>query len=547
MQWLAPMASPETQPLLARQNSSASASEARERARKTLALVCALCLTFGSHYCSLALTSLKKEIIKDLGITNAAYGIIQSAQATVNTILPLLGGLFLDAFGMKAGSMLSSSFVTMGAAITAYAAYIRSYPILVLGRAIYGLGSGTVVVAQQTILANTFSRGGLSFAFGLELTVARLGGFLAQGTVVPIAQWAGHYSAALVVSFLICLFSLLINVIYIVVDRMLMESPSIEEAPTHQHATERKSGFRAKYIWELSYLFWVICVLHSVLYGCWTTFLHINTDLIQSRFPDHSPQTVAWEAATSQFFPIVAAPLLGSLVDHYGYRSLGLTATTISFVIAIILIGYTHVHPILSMTVFAFSQTLGALCALGSVPLIAPSRHAIGTSLGTLKSFSNSMAGALDPILGRIQDATPGHTYDRVIIAYICIGCVAFLIAVAGVWTMNVTMYNSVLDHGRKQLAESADNKNDDGLEDGNGNGAPNGQLDEGVGFEQTDETEALVVHQQVEAGAVSTIVESSARGENVGIKYAFAVGWAAFVIFDWTIWIRGLLLEHSN
>ena len=47
------------------------------------------------------------------------------------------------------------------------------------GRLIFGLGAESMIVAITTIIARWFKGKELSFAFGLNLTVARLGSFLA--------------------------------------------------------------------------------------------------------------------------------------------------------------------------------------------------------------------------------------------------------------------------------------------------------------------------------------------------------------------------------
>ena len=47
------------------------------------------------------------------------------------------------------------------------------------GRLIFGLGAESMIVAITTILARWFKGKELSFAFGLNLTIARLGSFLA--------------------------------------------------------------------------------------------------------------------------------------------------------------------------------------------------------------------------------------------------------------------------------------------------------------------------------------------------------------------------------
>ena len=68
---------------------------------------------------------------------------------------------------------------------------------MVIGRILYGIGSGTVVIVQETILSQWFKGRSLAAVVALMLTVSRLASFCAQATVVPIANWTGWYGYGL--------------------------------------------------------------------------------------------------------------------------------------------------------------------------------------------------------------------------------------------------------------------------------------------------------------------------------------------------------------
>ena len=56
---------------------------------------------------------------------------------------------------------------------------------MMLGRFIFGLGGECMSVAQSAIISNWFKGKELSFAFGLNLSVSRLGSVL-NGILVPM-------------------------------------------------------------------------------------------------------------------------------------------------------------------------------------------------------------------------------------------------------------------------------------------------------------------------------------------------------------------------
>lgn len=122
--------------------------------------------------------TLKAIVKEDLGISNAQYGVLQSSVSVVNTILPILGGLFVDVFGTSLGSVLATTFIAGGNILVALSVSVKSFPIMVVGRVLYGLGSGSIVIVQGTILTHWFKGGGLSWAMGLQIAVSRLVGLL---------------------------------------------------------------------------------------------------------------------------------------------------------------------------------------------------------------------------------------------------------------------------------------------------------------------------------------------------------------------------------
>jgi len=160
---------------------------------KILALVCSCLMVIGSHYAAQMLSSLKSELIEELGITNTQYGLLQSAVSLVNTISPFFGGIFIDAFGTGAGSILACSLILVGDIIVAASTHMASFPVMIVGRVVYGVGAGSIVTVQESILAYWFKGKGLPIALGIQIACARLSGFLAAGTVVPIAENLDFY------------------------------------------------------------------------------------------------------------------------------------------------------------------------------------------------------------------------------------------------------------------------------------------------------------------------------------------------------------------
>ncbi|CAH1767964.1 1003_t:CDS:2, partial [Entrophospora sp. SA101] len=166
--------------------------EERPLKYKIIALLCVLSLALGSHYAGHALDALKAVIKTELGISNSQYGVVQSSVTLVNTILPILGGVFIDIFGTLVGSVLATSLIAIGNILVALSTDLKSFAVMVIGRILYGLGSGPIVIVQVAILSNWFRGKGLAIAVGIQIAVSRLSSFLANLTVIPIAKVTGE-------------------------------------------------------------------------------------------------------------------------------------------------------------------------------------------------------------------------------------------------------------------------------------------------------------------------------------------------------------------
>ena len=64
-----------------------------------------------------------------------------------NTVLPIFGGIFLDAIGLRLGILMFTGILTLGQAIFTLGGYKRSLGIMIAGRVVFGLGGESMSVA----------------------------------------------------------------------------------------------------------------------------------------------------------------------------------------------------------------------------------------------------------------------------------------------------------------------------------------------------------------------------------------------------------------
>ncbi|CAG8562036.1 5910_t:CDS:2 [Gigaspora rosea] len=403
---------------------------------KVFALVCALTLSVGSHYAAHTLGALKSIIKEELGISNSQYGIIQSSVSLVNTILPILGGVFIDTFGTSIGSILATSLIATGNILVALSTNLRSFPVMVSGRILYGIGSGTILTVQTTILSHWFKGKGLAIAVGMQIAMSRLSSFLANLTVVPIKNATGFYGWA-----------------FWIINENLSEQ-EIQKL-------KQKKTFNPRKLLYLPAIYWIFVLLEFEFGSSWTSFLHIHTELTKTRW-NLSNEEAAKLSSFAQLLPIFIAPFLGYLLDKFGRRSITLIISAAFLTGSIYLLGFTLLTPVIGMLLFSISLSLGPVTMLSSIAIILPLDY-VGTGLGILKSCSNIGSTLFDIIIGILQDLDGGN-YNLVMQLYFITSIIAVLVAI---WLFMVarTWYDGIIDmkeDKRKEYYEKIRTKNDE-------------------------------------------------------------------------------------
>ncbi|KAJ2453063.1 hypothetical protein EV183_002492 [Coemansia sp. RSA 2336] len=407
-----------------RQSSSSSLNELtafehmwnqRQRGFQILALVCTLLISAHGQY--------------ELEITNTQYGALQSSVSAVNTVLPILGGLFIDAFGTNSGSLIATSLIMVGNLIISLSAHMQSFSTMVVGRILYGLGSGSITVVQETILGSWFKGKGLAITIAIQITTSRIASFLSMGTAIPIANRFGFYGAAFWANFVVCALSFGINLVYIGSMRRIHRN-------TPQHLLDRlrtKHKFNPRLVLFLFGVYWMIIIESFTLGGGWNSFLHINSELIKLRFGVNDA-VAAWSASVSQIMPIFLVPFLGWFFDLYGLRTDMLLLSTSAFTFSMLLLGFSKVNPLVGLVVFSISLALGPLAEITAISLILPS-SSLGTGLGIYKSAMNTGSTIVDIVVGVLQDRgsrlleESAHSYDYVMAFFVAWGALSTIAA----------------------------------------------------------------------------------------------------------------------
>jgi MFS family permease len=183
---------------------------------------------FGNYYVFDCISPLADVLVKQLGFNDANIGLLQGIYSFPNIILVLLGGIIIDRIGSKKAVLIFTSLIFLGSVITAASGNIVT---MVIGRLVFGMGAESMIVAITTIIAQWFKGKELSFAFGLNLTVARLGSFLALNSPTWGKSLYSNWQSPLFVAVGATVFAIIFILIYFAFDKYFgKQAVSAEQA-----------------------------------------------------------------------------------------------------------------------------------------------------------------------------------------------------------------------------------------------------------------------------------------------------------------------------
>lgn len=353
--------------------------------------------------------------------------------------------MFIDYFGSIWGTLAANLVVVIGALLAGLAAQYNSYGLMVAGRLIFGLGAGLIVTMQESILSKWFRNHNLAIAMGMELSISRLSSFLGTLTANPIAVRTGNWVWAFWLSLIMCCFSFLTNIIYVLVVRRLHTDTQPQQSVTF---SKPKKKFDWRCVLRFPMIYWQILLIEFIYTAVWTSFLSISTEFVQIHFGSDAV-LAGYNASASQTVPIIATPLIGILMDLYGGRVTVLLLSSVFLILSTVLLGWTYVNAVVGMVFYSISLAFGPVSMITSIGMVLPGDY-MGTGMGLYKSSSNIGVAILDIVIGVVQDHTKNQAYTGVMILFLVVACIGFFLIIL-LWAIQYLFLDNLLETGRKR------------------------------------------------------------------------------------------------
>lgn len=284
---------------------------------------------FGNYYAYDSIAPVFDLLKEQLNYSDEDLGLLYTVYSIAAVIVLLIGGYVIDRFGTKKSIFVFGAICLAAAAVTALSPMLW---VMLTGRFMLGLGAEPLIVAVTTALAKWFKGKELSFAFGINLTIARLGSAVADWSPGWAAGAFSNWQDPLWIATGITSSCVVGGVLY-----WIMESRAEKKYNLGNQGETDKLELKGLYRFSPS--FWYVVGLCVVFYS---TVFPFRAFAIKYFIEAHGTSRELGGILNS-FLPLsamIATPLFGLMVDRIGRRSFFMTVGTLVLLPLFLIVTY---------------------------------------------------------------------------------------------------------------------------------------------------------------------------------------------------------------
>jgi MFS family permease len=347
---------------------------------------------FGNYYVYDALSPVADLLVKQLGFSDSNIGLLQGIYSVPNIFTVVLGGMLIDRIGVKKATLLFGALCFVGSVITVLSPHLW---VMALGRLVFGMGAESLIVSVTTLLAKWFRGKELSFAFGVNLTIARLGSFAALNSPTWAHGAFVNWRYPFLIATGVCTLCLVGPIIY-----WAMENYA--ERHYELGASGKPDKVVLSELFNFGWSYWYIVGLCIVFYSAIFPF---QTFAVKFFMEAHgtSRELGGFLSSMLTLFAMIATPLFGLLVDKVGKRALFMMYGSLLLIPVYLMMGYTHVNLYIPMAMMGIAFSLIPAVMWPSVAYIVPESK-LGTAYGVMTMIQNIGLAGFNFLIGWAND-----------------------------------------------------------------------------------------------------------------------------------------------
>lgn len=368
----------------------------------------------GNYYIYDSINALERIFIDRLGFSATQFGWLNASYSVAAVLTLLIGGIIIDRIGTKKAILAFAVICLIGAAITAAEGNAIT---MIVGRTILGLGAESMIVAVTTALAKWFKGKELSFAFGINLTLARLASVAADNS--PTWAYRAFYPQGpggepswqrpLLIAVGAGVLAVFCSLIY-----WALESRAERQYALGQAGKTDKLELQGIFRYDLSY--WLVVGLCFTFYSAIFPFRTFAIDLFTNKILAAHGGVAASEAARvaglklagslNSLVPLsamIATPLFGILVDRVGKRAWFMMFGSLLLMPVYLLMAYSDISLYLPVALMGIAFSLIPAVMWPSVAYIVEESR-LGTAYALMTLFQQIGFFLLNLLIGKAND-----------------------------------------------------------------------------------------------------------------------------------------------
>ncbi len=303
---------------------------------------------FGNYYLYDSIAPVADLLKSQLGFSDQMIGRLYSMYSYSAFALLLVGGIIIDRVGTKKAVMMFGALCTVAGILTA----VSPNPhVMYVGRFILGFGAESLIAAVTTALAKWFKGKEIGLAFGVNLTIARLGSLGTDYSPTLFGRWYNNWHDPLWIAAMIGGLCTGGAIVY-----WILEAKAERNFAIGKGGTTDKLVLKDLLTFDTS--FWYITGLCLTFYAAVFPFRAFAIKFFQEGYG--MPRDEA--GRLNGFLPLaamIATPLFGLLIDKVGKRALFMAIGSLIIVPAyLLMMPSLRVTPYVSMTLIGIAFSL---------------------------------------------------------------------------------------------------------------------------------------------------------------------------------------------
>jgi MFS family permease len=347
---------------------------------------------FGNYYVYDSISPLADLLKAQLHFSDSDIGLLNAIYSIPNIFMVLIGGIIIDYIGTKKATFIFALLCLLGAALTAASGMLW---VMASGRLVFGLGAESLIVAVTTAIAKWFKGKELSFAFGVNLTIARLGSFAALNSPSWGKDFYESWQRPLMVSAAFGTMCIVGAVLYWALEARAESRYTVGiESETDKVVLSD--------IWKFGVSYWYIVALCITFYSAIFPF---QTFAVKFFMEAHgaSRELGGFLSSMLTAFAMVCTPLFGLLVDRVGKRALFMMFGSLLLVPVYLVMAYTRITLYAPMALMGIAFSLIPAVMWPSVAYIVDQKK-LGTAYGLMTLIQNIGLAGFNLLIGWAND-----------------------------------------------------------------------------------------------------------------------------------------------